>query len=193
MSAMPEAGLLEMLRRWAEAGPHAPALLAPGRAALGRRGLEQHVREGLGALACFGVGRGDRVALVLPDGPEMAAAFLTVAAGAASAPLNPALTPRELEAAFEELGPRAVVVPSGEGVEVAAIARGHGIAVVELMADPAAPRRIRVRATTWRWCSRPRAPLRGRSACRSATATCSRPRSTSRARCGWVPRTAASA
>ena len=29
----------------------------------------------------FGVGRGDRVAIVLPNGPEMATAFLAVAAG----------------------------------------------------------------------------------------------------------------
>ena len=41
-------------------------------------------------LNLMGVGRGDRVAIVLPNGPEMAAAFLGVASGAVAAPLNPA-------------------------------------------------------------------------------------------------------
>ncbi len=35
-----------------------------------------------------GIGRGERVAIVLPNGPEMAAAFIAVAAGTTSAPLN---------------------------------------------------------------------------------------------------------
>ena len=44
-----------------------------------------------GQLNARGVGRGDRVAIVLPNGPEMATAFLAVAATATTAPLNPGL------------------------------------------------------------------------------------------------------
>ena len=43
-----------------------------------------------GRLNAIGIGRGDRVAIVLPNGPEMATAFLAVACGATTAPLNPA-------------------------------------------------------------------------------------------------------
>ena len=38
----------------------------------------------------FGIGAGDRVAIVLPNGPEMATAFVTIAQAAVTAPLNPA-------------------------------------------------------------------------------------------------------
>ena len=51
------------------------------------RALSTEVRD---ALHGFGVGRGDRVAIVLPNGPEMAAAFITIAQVAVTAPLNPA-------------------------------------------------------------------------------------------------------
>src|SRR5205823_6115061 len=47
-------------------------------------------------LAAMGIRRGDRVAIVLPNGPEIVAAFLAVVhGGAVAAPLNPAYTPDE--------------------------------------------------------------------------------------------------
>ena len=42
----------------------------------GLRTLSTDVRD---SLHSFGIGRGDRVAIVLPNGPEMAAAFVTIA------------------------------------------------------------------------------------------------------------------
>jgi oxalate---CoA ligase len=42
----------------------------------------------------FGLGRGDRIALVLRNGPDMGAAFLGVAGSAVCAPLNPVIAPR---------------------------------------------------------------------------------------------------
>ena len=40
-------------------------------------------------LRSYGVSVVDRVAIVLPNGPEMASAFLTMAQSCATAPLNP--------------------------------------------------------------------------------------------------------
>ena len=51
----------------------------------------------------LGVGRGDRIAIVLPNGPEMAAAFLSVAAAATAAPLNPAYRQDEFEFYLRDL------------------------------------------------------------------------------------------
>jgi acyl-CoA synthetase (AMP-forming)/AMP-acid ligase II len=45
----------------------------------------------------MGIGRHDRVGVVLPNGPEMAMAVLSVAASAACAPINPAYGNEELE------------------------------------------------------------------------------------------------
>ena len=51
----------------------------------------------LAALNARGIGRNDRVAIVLDNGPEMAAAFLCISAGATAAPLNPAYRADEFE------------------------------------------------------------------------------------------------
>ena len=73
------------------------ALTAPGGVALTFAGLRALVADTVAALNATGIGRGDRVAIVLNNGPEMATAFIAVAAGAASAPLNPAYRADEFE------------------------------------------------------------------------------------------------
>ena len=82
-------------------------------------------------LNAHGIGRGDRVAIVLPDGPELAGAFLGVSAGAVSAPLNPAYGPEEFRFCPEDLGPRALIVQQGIDSPAIAIARASGIAVIQ--------------------------------------------------------------
>ena len=66
------------------------AIAAPEREPLTYGGLRDQVGRTGDALTQAGIGKGDRVAIVLPNGPEMAAAFLATAAHATAAPLNPA-------------------------------------------------------------------------------------------------------
>jgi acyl-CoA synthetase (AMP-forming)/AMP-acid ligase II/thioesterase domain-containing protein/acyl carrier protein len=87
----------------------------------------------------MGLGRPDRVAVVLPNGPEMAAAFLGVAAGASCAPLNPGYTPKEFEYYLGDLQARAVVVPQAANSAARTVAEQQGLHVIELRADPQAP------------------------------------------------------
>ena len=54
------------------------------------RQLLEQARYVVYEMKARGIGRGDRVAIVLPNGPEMAVAFLAVASCATCAPLNPA-------------------------------------------------------------------------------------------------------
>src|SRR5260370_28571211 len=65
------------------------AIRAPGRLPLTYKGLRAVVEDTVSALASFGLGPNDRVAMVLENGPEMAVAFLGIAARATPAPLNP--------------------------------------------------------------------------------------------------------
>jgi acyl-CoA synthetase (AMP-forming)/AMP-acid ligase II len=51
--------------------------------------LFEQIARIVDALNDFGIGRGDRVAVVLSDAAMMAIAFLGIAAGATAAPLNP--------------------------------------------------------------------------------------------------------
>ena len=69
----------------------APALSSPGRKPLSYARLRGQVEKTAGALHALGVGRNDLVVIVLPNGPEMASAFISIAASASTAPLNPSL------------------------------------------------------------------------------------------------------
>jgi acyl-CoA synthetase (AMP-forming)/AMP-acid ligase II len=86
------------------------ALAAPGRAALTYEDLRRLTGRTIGQLNALGIGRNDRVAIVLPNGPEMASAFVTIAAGATTAPLNPAYRTDEFEFYLGDLGARALVL-----------------------------------------------------------------------------------
>ncbi len=54
-------------------------------------------------LRSLGVGRNDRVAVVLPDGPETAVAIIAVASGAVCVPLHPGFTADEWQRYFGDL------------------------------------------------------------------------------------------
>ena len=81
------------------------------------------------------VGHGDRVAVVLPDGPEMASCFLAISAAATFAPLNPNYRADEFEFYISDLNPQALIVEAGANSPVAAFARTRGIRVIELVPD----------------------------------------------------------
>ena len=80
----------------------------------------------------MGIGRHDRVAVVLPNGPEMAVAFLTVAASATCAPLNPAYGTEELGRYFADLRPRALITQAGVNSPARRVALSRGVPVIEL-------------------------------------------------------------
>ena len=91
------------------------------------------------ALNGFGIGRNDRVAIVLPNGPEMATAFVTMACAATTAPLNPAYRQEEFDFYLSDLGARALVVEKGSRSPAVAAANARGIEVLELVSDVALP------------------------------------------------------
>ena len=102
----------------------------------GLRDLSAHVRD---ALHGFGVGRGDRVAIVLPNGPQMAVAFITIAQTAVTAPLNPAYREDEYSFYLEDLKAKALVVADGDDGPAVAAATKAGIAIIRLSVPDGAP------------------------------------------------------
>ena len=108
------------------------AIGAPGRPWLSYGALRDQAHYVAGALHGFGIGRGDRVAIVLPNGPEMAAAFICIAQAAVTAPLNPGYTQDEYAFYLEDLKTRALVVMEGYDGPALAAAQGLGIAVIRL-------------------------------------------------------------
>jgi acyl-CoA synthetase (AMP-forming)/AMP-acid ligase II len=89
--------------------PEHTALLGPGGAPV-TYGELRSTADRLGAqLSGVGVGKGDRVALVLPNGPELAQLFLATASLAIAAPLNPKYREEEFRAYLTGLGAKALI------------------------------------------------------------------------------------
>src|SRR5690606_37819819 len=82
---------------------------------------------------------GDRVAIVLPNGPEMASAFVSVAAAATTAPLNPAYRAEELDFYLSDIGAKAILIGAAEAGPPIEVAERLGIQVLRLSFDPAQP------------------------------------------------------
>ncbi len=130
----------DSIRRLLDAAdPAAPALGAPGRDDLAYADLRALIDRTVADCNGFGIGRGDAVAIVLPNGPEMAAAFLGVACAATAAPLNPAYRPDEFEFYLADLEARAVVVQAGDDSPVRDVAARLGLPLIELEARPDGP------------------------------------------------------
>lgn len=112
------------------------ALTAPGGVPLTFGALRALVATTLATLNAMGIGRNERVGIVLPNGPEMATAFVSVASGATSAPLNPAYRADEFEFYLSDLGARALIVDAGSTSPAIEVARKLGVRIVELHARP---------------------------------------------------------
>src|SRR5712691_202119 len=116
----------------AQQKPNAIAIGAPGRAPLTYGRLLSQMDNVVHTLNATGIGRNDRIAIVLPNGPEMAVAFLAVAAGATSVPLNPAYQTNEFDFYHSDLHAKALIIQSGIDSPARAVAQKRGISLLEL-------------------------------------------------------------
>ena len=115
------------------------AIVALNRPALTYKGLRAHVERTVIALHRLGIGREDRVAIVLPNGPEMATAFVSIAAGATTAPLNPAYRLEEFDFYLSDLGVKALLVERNSTSPAIEAAAAHNIPILEIAVNESAP------------------------------------------------------
>ncbi|XOY54941.1 MAG: acyl--CoA ligase [Rhodobacterales bacterium] len=116
----------------------ANAIGAPGRDWMSYGQLNSLTRTVRTFLRSAGIGAQDRVAIVLPNGPEMAAAFVTVAQSATTAPLNPAYKEDEFAFYLADLKARAIILEAGYDGPARAAAARFDLTVLELTAtEPA--------------------------------------------------------
>jgi acyl-CoA synthetase (AMP-forming)/AMP-acid ligase II/acyl carrier protein len=127
--------LLQLVRDGARRSSAGVVLAAPGRVPLTYSRLLDAIDATRSVLRAAGVDRSDRVAVLIPNGPEMAAAFLAVSGCAACAPLNPAYTASELDFYLADLGAKALVFDPRLDSPAPAVAKSRGIAVIELEPD----------------------------------------------------------
>jgi acyl-CoA synthetase (AMP-forming)/AMP-acid ligase II len=114
----------------------ATALGAPGTPRMSYRRLRALVAETSAALGAHGIGRNDRVAMVLENGPHMASAFVAVAAGATAAPLNPTYRAEEFEFYLSDLRARLLVAEADAASPAIDVAGKLGIPVARLARAP---------------------------------------------------------
>jgi acyl-CoA synthetase (AMP-forming)/AMP-acid ligase II/thioesterase domain-containing protein len=182
-----------LLAHWADRTPRASAVLAPGRRPLDYAGLQAQVDAVRAHLLARGIGRNDRVALVLPQGPEAGVGFLAIAASATCAPLNPAYQAPEFEFYLGDLRAAGLVIAADLASPAREVARSLQVPVIELTAltdgaagtfrlsgdepkaapgrqeDPARPEDVALVLHTSGTTSRPKiVPLTQANLCRSA-------------------------
>ena len=126
--------MLQALKPLLAAGAdEAPALGAPGRRALSFGELRALIARTVAALNGAGIGRNDAVAIVLPNGPEMAACYMACASGVTSAPLNPAYRADEFEVYLADLQAKARIVERGSASPAVEVAHKLGVRLIELV------------------------------------------------------------
>jgi oxalate---CoA ligase len=124
--------LLDLLGRGDDSHP---ALVAPDRPDLSYAMLRHNVVQLASQLHAAGIGRGDRVAIAMGNGPEMVIAFLAVTTIATAAPLNPKYRADEFAFSFEDTRATALLVLPGTQAEARAATR-PGMQVIEAQAQP---------------------------------------------------------
>ena len=118
-----------------EAGSN--AIGAPESPPLTWRALRDLAARTIDDLNAMGIGRDDRVAIVLRNGPEMATTFVCVASCAATAPLNPGYREDEFDFYLGDLQPKALILEGGVSSPARTVATKLSIPVVELHPEPA--------------------------------------------------------
>ena len=139
VSRIPYSDLLALVDYQAVHLPERTAIQAPGRQGLSYAGLRDLVRQVGARLQALGIGPNDRVAVVLPNGPEMATAFLSVASCAACAPLNPAYQATEFRFYLQDLGARALMLLADDDSPARGVAAELGVTVIDLQVGHGQP------------------------------------------------------
>jgi amino acid adenylation domain-containing protein len=122
----------DLLAHYGRLAPGRKAILAPGRDAVTYGALLARTNDVVRELRSLGVGRSDRIAVVLPGGPETAVATVAVATGAVCVPLNPDFTAHEWQRYFGDLQITALLTRADMNSASRGAAHTLGVPVIDL-------------------------------------------------------------
>ena len=132
MASKPATTLYELLKRQARRLPDATAIAAPGSVPLTYSGLLRYVNYIHTGLRSYGINHNDSVAIILPNGAQMAVAFLGVSSYCASAPLSMEHKREEYDYFLSRLQAKAIIVQTKSETPAILVAKSRGILVIEL-------------------------------------------------------------
>jgi acyl-CoA synthetase (AMP-forming)/AMP-acid ligase II len=124
-----------LIHEHAEKTPDALAILAPGKEPISYRQLADQLETIAVQLNRMGFRSSDRVAVALPNSPEMATAFLAISSVCTCAPLNPAYHEDEFTFGMKDLRAKALVTCYGSDHPARKAASTLGIPVLQLSPD----------------------------------------------------------
>ena len=122
----------ELIRVQAQSKPDKIAIAAPKRTPLTYGRLCDRINETVATLKAQDINPNDRVAVTLPNGPEMAVAFLAIASTATCAPLNPTYREEEFDFYLSDLNAKALIIQPGVAAPAKIVAQKRGIPIIEL-------------------------------------------------------------
>src|SRR5438552_370480 len=123
-----------MIRSLLENGEPNHAAIYSSNGSISYQELAAQVDELTNQLTDFALGKGDRIAMALPNGLEVIASFLAASTVGTAAPLNPAYTQDEFKFYLEDTSARALIVPSN-GADEARAAAGDDVLIIEADLD----------------------------------------------------------
>ena len=124
-----------------------PAISVVDGPSINYRELCRQVEDLSETLRKLGLGKGDRIAMALPNGLEVIALFLAASTVGTAAPLNPAYTRDEFKFYLEDINARALIVPRNGAAEARAAA-SEDVIVIETDLDDAGHVRLLPNGTT---------------------------------------------
>jgi acyl-CoA synthetase (AMP-forming)/AMP-acid ligase II/acyl carrier protein len=113
--------------------PDQPVIFSPDRPPLTSARLYAHICEIVQHLNQAGIGRGQRVGIVLPDGPELALAIWSVASGATTATFRTSMRAEEFKLLFQRTRICAVICEQGSDTPARTVAAELGLFIIELV------------------------------------------------------------
>jgi len=119
--------ITDLVTRWAQSHPDRTALVMPDETILNYGDLETAFTSVSRFLSDRGLNRKKRIAVIMPNGPEMVVAFLAITQVAIYVPLNPDLSTNELVRHLDITGADAIMVRQDESPGI-----GHDLAAFNL-------------------------------------------------------------
>src|SRR5256885_4537467 len=119
-----------------ERTPNVAAVNASGRLPLRYARLLSQLETVRASLNQFGLGRNDRIVIVLDNGPEMAVAFMAIASCVTAVPLNPAYRSDEFKFYVSRIDAKALIVNAEDQTGVKELGHSAGLSVIELVPQP---------------------------------------------------------
>jgi acyl-CoA synthetase (AMP-forming)/AMP-acid ligase II len=116
--------------------PDHPAIESPGQQPLTYQDLRKQVLLVIKALNSMGFGRNDRIAIIMPGGPETAVLGIAIMAGFTHTPLNPQYRDPEFKAILSRLKVKAVIVQKNHETAARNVAISQNIPIIEITPSP---------------------------------------------------------